>query len=76
MRNVFANIERYCKIILQLLPEACEAFENEHLGAVKANILLLMGELVSQLKVNAITHLPTAVEKVISLLQQEECLSR
>lgn len=61
---------------LQLLGEVTAMFDAESLTVVKANVLLLMGELVSQLKISSLPHLPSAVPKLISILQQSDLLTR
>ena len=54
----------------------CQAFDDEELTAVKANVLLLVGELVYQLKMESLTHLTEVVPKILSTLQQQELLQR
>lgn len=63
-------------LVKQLLSDTCEALDEEQLGAVKANILLLVGELVSQLKTGSLAHLPSIVPKVLSTLSQQDSLQR
>jgi len=58
-----------------MLPEVVSAFENQQLNAVRANILLLIGELVAQLKIRALPSLPRAVPVVIDVLQEPETVS-
>lgn len=56
--------------------DICAAVGSVHMAAVKANMLLLVGELVYQLKIHSVPHLPIILPHIIDVLKQDELLSR
>ncbi|XP_067928293.1 HEAT repeat-containing protein 1-like [Watersipora subatra] len=66
--------DTHTAVFSQLLIQTCQACDTDQPCAVKANILLLIGELVSQLKMTCLSQLSLVLPLLISTLQQQELL--